>query len=166
MGLTILSVIFVLFLYTSASNTFVNDLLDSMNDSPKKEIFQTFHYLHSKEYELNSEEGLKRYRIFKRNLQWIKNENAKLHQTVYGITQFSDMTHEEFVDNVLMKPETLEEGLKELEEDNLRFLKEETKNEDVHHVHEHVHHHYHHYEEKNLKNQELLLTLMMMIINM
>merc|ERR1712032_967045 len=67
-----------------------------MEDNPKKELFQTFHYLHSKEYELNSEEGLKRYRIFKRNLQWIKNENAKLHQTVYGITQFSDMTHKEY----------------------------------------------------------------------
>merc|ERR1712032_599364 len=156
-SLFILNILFVLFLFTTTSNTFVNDLLDSMEDNPEKEIFQTFHYLHSKEYELNSEEGLKRYRIFKRNLQWIKEENAKLDQTVYGITQFTDMTHDEFVDTVLMKPETLEEGLKELEEENLRFLKEETKNEDVHHVHEHVHHHYHHYEEKKSEKSGIIV---------
>jgi hypothetical protein len=123
-----------------AANSHVNELLDNMSGQPQKEIFQAFHFLHEKQYELNSLDGLKRYRIFKQNVQWIKEENAKLGKEVYGITQFSDMTHEEFVEKTLMKPEAFQAAADEMNEKSLRFLSEE-KND----VHEHVHHHEHHH---------------------
>ena len=61
-----------------AANSHVNNVLDKLAGQPQKEIFQAFHYLHGKQYELNSQEGLKRYRIFKQNVAWNKNENTKL----------------------------------------------------------------------------------------
>merc|ERR1712151_1436056 len=151
----ILSILFVLFLGVT-STTFVNDLLDSMADKKNKEIFQTFHYLHEKTYEINSEEGLKRYRIFKRNNEWIKNENAKLGEKIYGITEYTDLTNEEFVEQYLMKPDEFEEGVNELskegDENSTRFLTEK-------HEHTHIHHHYYendpNYKEKIEKEKEL-----------
>merc|ERR1711957_348138 len=136
---SILSIFFILFLRVTASNTFVNDLLDSMAGSQNKEIFQTFHYLHQKEYEMGSEEGLTRYRNFKTNLQWNKAENEKLGETVYGITEFSDLTHEEFVENYLLKTGQFEEDLAEITgEKNLRSEKddgiENAHYDDDHHV--------------------------------
>ncbi len=46
-------------------------ILDSLEGKPQKVIFKTFHYLFEKKYNLNSEEALKRYRIFKQNVAWL-----------------------------------------------------------------------------------------------
>merc|ERR1712032_222719 len=85
---------------------------------------------------------------FKENLKWIKAENKRLGKRVYGITQFLDLTHEEFKEKHLMKPGMFEAHkesfLKEMLDKNPRFLqeeKEEEKSEEVHY-HHHVHHHY------------------------
>ena len=56
----------------------IDMILDSIKDKPKKEIFKVFHKLHKKTYNLNSEEGLKRYKIFKANMKWNKEKNAEL----------------------------------------------------------------------------------------
>merc|ERR1712032_690327 len=137
MGTTV-SMLFVLLLAVTASTSpsNVNDILDGMLDKPMKEIFKSFHYLYKKNYELNSQEALSRYRIFKINNEWIKNENEKLGKKIYGITEFSDLTHEEFIENYLMKPGQFEENLEELTEET-RFL-----SETIYHEHNHVHHHY------------------------
>jgi len=127
------------------SKSFVNEVLDKMSNKPQKEIFQAFHSLHEKTYKLNSEEGLNRYRIFKKNVAWIKEENAKLGKVVYGITQFSDLTHEEFVEKHLMKPEVFQKGMEKIFNRPLRFLAEKE-------VHYHQHVHYHHQENTNEKN--------------
>jgi len=98
------------------SNTYKNALeidiiLDSMMNKPVKEIFKTFHSLHKKTYNLNSEEGLKRYRIFKANMKWNKEKNAKLGRQVYGVTPFMDITDEEFKKSHLMDPVEMEKHL-------------------------------------------------------
>merc|ERR1712222_162094 len=101
----------------------ISSILDKMKTDglPQKEIFKAFHYLHQKQYSLNSQEGLKRYRIFKQNENWIKEENTKLGKTVYGTTQFSDLTHEEFVQNHLTNSEYLEKKIEEeIKEKSLR----------------------------------------------
>jgi len=141
----------------------VNTILDNMktNGESQKEIFKTFHYLHQKQYSLNSDEGIKRYRIFKQNENWIKEENTKLGKTVYGTTQFSDLTHEEFVKNHLTASEYLEKKIgEEIKEKSLRFLSEKQIHEH-HHVHEHYHisddlnhHHHHHHDNHDDHNKE------------
>ena len=47
-------------------NSFVNEALDKMAGQPQKEIFQAFHYLHKKEYNLNSQDCFIRCGIFKK----------------------------------------------------------------------------------------------------
>ena len=89
----------------------VNYILDTMEGKPQKEIFKTFHYLHEKKYKLNSEEGLKRYRIFKQNVAWANEENARLGKIIYRITKFMDLTHEEFVEQMLLKPEAMKKNM-------------------------------------------------------
>ena len=89
------------------SATGINAILDTMNHKPIKDIFKAFHYLHKKsnQYQLNSMEGLKRYKIFKANLKWTKEQNQKLGKQIYGITKFADLTKEEFKEKYLLKPE-------------------------------------------------------------
>jgi hypothetical protein len=130
----------------------VNEILDDMKGQPQKEIFKAFHDLHNKEYNLNSEEAIKRYRIFKANSKWIEEENKKLGKKVYGITEFFDMTHEEFIERQLVKPEIMESHLKErLAERSLRFLHE---NHHDHHNHDH-HHHDDHDENHDIKHPDI-----------
>jgi xylem cysteine proteinase len=77
-------------------------VLDKLMNSPKKQLFKVYHQLFNKEYDLNTEEGLHRYKVFKENLKWIKEENQKGHEYELGINQFSDLTHEEYKKNTLI----------------------------------------------------------------
>jgi len=113
--------IFALCLAVSAEQF---DALDINSIKPTKEMFKAFHHLHEKEYSLNSQESLNRYRIFKTNVEWCKEENRKLGKTIYGITQFADMTHEEFKEKQLLKPEQFQAGLQEMSKGSTRFLGE------------------------------------------
>lgn len=85
-------------------------ILDKFMDQPK-ELFKAYYTLFQKdgEYDINSEEGINRYKIFNDNLKYIKESNAKEGRKIYGITQFTDMTHEEFKRKMLIKPESLQE---------------------------------------------------------
>jgi len=73
-------------------------ILDAMMESKStKEIFKAWHFIFTKEYSYASEEAKLRYKIFKENLQKIKEFNAKEGNTYKaGLNQFSDMTNEEF----------------------------------------------------------------------
>merc|ERR1712032_76271 len=116
------------------ATSYINTHLDEMKfqGEPQKEIFKAFHYLHEKEYSLNSEEGLKRYRIFKQNAKWIEQENAKLSEEIFGITQFSDLTQQEFNERHLMNPEEFQKGINEMEKSStpLKFEDFSDKNND------------------------------------
>merc|ERR1712032_1312224 len=116
---TIITLVLIASIFTA--NSFVNQILDDMSNRPQKEIFTAFHNLHKKTYNLNSQEGVNRYRIFKENIAWIRAENAKLGKVIYGITQFSDMTHEEFVEKHLLKPEAMEKAMKQFSDKGKRF---------------------------------------------
>ena len=60
-----INIFLILIISSYAKNVRVNEILDSMEGKPQKEIFKVFHYLYEKKYNINSEEALKRYRIFK-----------------------------------------------------------------------------------------------------
>jgi KDEL-tailed cysteine endopeptidase len=86
-------------------------ILESFKNKPKKEIFKVYHYLYKKDYDLNTEEGLKRYRIFKKNLSSIEETNSKNLTYKLKIGPFTDMTFEEFKEIYLMKSEDHENFL-------------------------------------------------------
>lgn len=94
----------------------IKKILEQIKSLPRKSQFKTFHQIFKKseEYELNSEEGLKRYRIFKENLQWIEEENQKGHSYKLGINQFTDITDEEFKNQYLMSRENFKQSQKDL----------------------------------------------------
>lgn len=81
----------------SVQSSVHKEILQKFENGPTKELFKVFHYLHGKEYDLNSEEGVRRYRIFKENLKNNKAHNANpMRSYDKGITEYSDMTEEEF----------------------------------------------------------------------
>ncbi len=87
----------------------VESILSSFENKPTKEFFKVYHSLFKKNYDLNTEEGLHRYRIFKENLQKVKSHNAKNTSSFkLGINQFSDLTADE-KQKLLMDPSAFEE---------------------------------------------------------
>lgn len=71
-------------------------ILSNFQDKPKKELFKVFHFLFERKYDLNSEEGFNRYKTFKNNLKFIETQNKKQSSYKLGITQFTDLTADEF----------------------------------------------------------------------
>jgi len=98
------------------------DILKSMEGKPKKEQFKVFHYLFKRSYDLDSEEGIMRYKNFKNALKTIKevNESGKKSYTL-GITQFADLTFEEFKAKYTVNKKQFAKMM----EEQHRFLNEE-----------------------------------------
>lgn len=92
----------------------IKNLLEEIKSLNKKSQFKAFHKIFNKqeEYELNSQEGLRRYRIFKENHKYISEENQKGHSYKLGINQFADLTDEEFTSQYLMSRENFQEAKK------------------------------------------------------
>ena len=58
-----------------------------------------------KKYTLNSDEGRHKFDSFKNNLKFIEEYNSrKKHKFTLGIGPFADLTNEEFIEKMLMKP--------------------------------------------------------------
>jgi len=78
-------------------NEIVKMILTNFQNSSIKQQFKVFHFVFNKKYDFNSEEALKRYRIFKSNMKIIKEQNKLEPETnKYGINFYTDMTFEEF----------------------------------------------------------------------
>jgi hypothetical protein len=111
----------------NASSVDEKYILDAMKGKPAKEIFKAYHFLFKKEYQLDSEEGVKRYQIFKENLKWCDEKNAEVGYKAYGINLFSDLTNEEFQEKYLMKKDIIPEmsqvvNTRQEEEDYSTFM--------------------------------------------
>lgn len=72
------------------------EILESLNLKPTKEVFKSWHYAFKRPYDLNSEEGLKKYRVFKDNIKYIKKINSEQNSYKLGLGPFADLTSEEF----------------------------------------------------------------------
>jgi C1A family cysteine protease len=90
-----------------------DSILENFKDKPKKEVFKVYHYLYKKDYDLNSEEGLKRYKIFKQNLRIIEETNSINLSYKLKIGPFTDLTNEEFKETYLMKTQDLKKIMDE-----------------------------------------------------
>ena len=122
------SLISVLALITIVSCTVEvrKTILESFKDAPKKELFKVFHFLFEKNYNLNTEEGLRRYKVFKGNMKVIEETNAQNLEYKFGVNQFTDLTPEEFKMKYLMKPEIKSKMIAE----TVRNLRDEGVSED------------------------------------
>lgn len=87
----------MLIVSTSAFNLDAhNMMLDHIATKPTKEQFKLWHYLFQKPYDLNSELALQKYKVFKANLKFINETNAKNLGYTLGLGPFTDLTFEEF----------------------------------------------------------------------
>lgn len=78
------------------STSLTYKILDQFEHQPAKEIFKVWHFIHQKTYNINSEEALNRYKIFKENMKYIKETNSAQSSFKLGYGPFADMTFEEF----------------------------------------------------------------------
>ena len=86
----------------------LNLILKNVENSPKKEQFRIYHFLFNKKYSLNSEEAIRRYQIFKNNLNLIKEQNSKSSYVKYGINRFFDQSVDEYLGKHSTEEEMLE----------------------------------------------------------
>jgi len=102
-------------------------------DKPAKEVFKAYHLVYERQYDLNSEEALKRYKNFKANLEYIKKRNSENLSFKLGFNDFSDLSPEEYREKyvkgrVIVKGEELQKFMKV----NDKFLsKQDDDNEDL-----------------------------------
>jgi len=98
-------------------------ILKSLSDKPKKDQFKVFHFLYEKKYDLNSEEGLMRYKIFKKNVKFIEETNSKNLSYKLGLNHFADLTDEEYKKGftTMIPIEKINKAMK-------KFLKDPVKN--------------------------------------
>eukprot|EP00340_Litonotus_pictus_P006918 CAMPEP_0170517426 /NCGR_PEP_ID=MMETSP0209-20121228/3426_1 /TAXON_ID=665100 ORGANISM="Litonotus pictus, Strain P1" /NCGR_SAMPLE_ID=MMETSP0209 /ASSEMBLY_ACC=CAM_ASM_000301 /LENGTH=520 /DNA_ID=CAMNT_0010802675 /DNA_START=84 /DNA_END=1646 /DNA_ORIENTATION=- len=89
-------------------------------DEPKQ-LFKAYYALYEKEleYDINSEIGVKRFKVFSESVEFIKAKNKELGKKTYGITQFTDLTREEFKQKYLMKESVVERIIGETQEKRL-----------------------------------------------
>lgn len=71
-------------------------LLNNLLDMHHKDAFKIWHFIHSKDYDLNSEYAMERYQIFKENIQRIKERNKELTTYKLGAGPHADLTNEEY----------------------------------------------------------------------
>jgi hypothetical protein len=92
-------------------NTFENNshhpikmIMNKYIDSSPAKVFKVWHFLHNRQYDINSEEGLQRYENFRKNLEIVKNHNLRLNNKYsIGLNNFADMTLHEFKTKYLNK---------------------------------------------------------------
>ena len=87
-------------------------IMETFKDAPLKQKFKLFHFLYQKSYDLNSEEGIKRYQLFKNALLYVEETNSKNLSYKVAINQFADLSDDEFknqylteVDNPVIDPQ-------------------------------------------------------------
>ena len=75
------------------------------SDDYQAEAFKNYVIKNRKKYTLNSDEGRHKFDSFKNNLKLIEEYNSrKKHKFTLGIGPFADLTNEEFIEKMLMKP--------------------------------------------------------------
>ena len=89
-------------------------ILDRFIDQSPKDLFKIYHLIFIKEYKFFSKNGKKRYKIFKKNFKEINYINSKSLSYRMGINQFTDLTNQEFIDQILINPEIIRMNMKRL----------------------------------------------------
>jgi C1A family cysteine protease len=99
-------------------------ILAKFMDGPKKELFKVYHQIFNKEYDINTEEGLQKYKAFKDNVRYIKEQNSKGQSFELGINQFADMTNEEYKKTLNLNFEKLKSSF--LKNESPKYIPDKT----------------------------------------
>jgi len=67
----------------------------ALGDVFVEKLFSDWTKEHNKKYESNTE-AIRRFNIFKSNLEWINKRNTELEHMTVGLNEFADMTQDEF----------------------------------------------------------------------
>jgi len=86
-----------------ACNATRKTILSKFMEGSAKELFKVYHFLFEKQYSLNSEEGISRFRNFKKTLDYVKKRNAENLTFKLGLNQFSDLTKAEYKARLIPK---------------------------------------------------------------
>jgi hypothetical protein len=78
------------------SDEIINTILDNFGGSAK-DLFKVYHHLYKKPYDLNSEEGIRRYKIFKASYKLIQEINSSKLSYTMGLNSLSDVSEEELI---------------------------------------------------------------------
>jgi len=110
-------------------------LTENINTLTDEQLYFHFHKLMQKNYQISSEEGLKRFKIFQSNLQEIREFNLDTTNTYKkGVTIYTDLTQREFLEdrNMVVEHfiESHEKKVDLLTEQQMRFLKENKMEKD------------------------------------
>ena len=98
-------VLLQLLIHLSIQNDNVTHLLmDIISTQPAKQQFKLWHYIMKRPYDLNSENAIIRYKIFKNNLKLIEATNKKNLSYKLGLGPFTDITGKEFMSLFRSKP--------------------------------------------------------------
>jgi xylem cysteine proteinase len=89
------------FIKYTTENHISNAILKNFENGSMKDLFKVYHFIFSKTYDLNTEEGIQRYKNFKASVKKVKEFNAEGRSYFLGINQFSDMSQDEFRKNYL-----------------------------------------------------------------
>lgn len=73
-----------------------NEVMGIISSQPTKVQFKLWHFAFQKTYDINSEVGLKKYKAFKENIKYIKEQNEKQNKYTLGLGPFTDLSWEEF----------------------------------------------------------------------
>ncbi len=82
----------------------VDKLLQPFLNKSTKTLFKAWHFIFNKEYDYNSEVGIRKYKVFKSNIKLVNDHNAKNLSWQMGINHLSDMTDGEIEDYYHLKP--------------------------------------------------------------
>lgn len=106
---------FLIFLIIAAHSVLTDSIhrafMKELELEDNKIMFKKYHYIFEKAYDLNSEESIRKYKIFKENLKEIKSHNSKKLSWSMGLGPFTDYSKEEFsliFNNGLLKREETE----------------------------------------------------------
>jgi xylem cysteine proteinase len=101
--------------FSVASKSPSDLIFENLAGKDKKTIFQIYHYVFNKNYDINSEEGLRRFKNFKNSLNIVNIHNQSHTSYKKGINHLSDMTTEEikaYYNLVSVKPSDLHRSLR------------------------------------------------------
>lgn len=74
-----------------------SEMMNLINSvASNKQKFKLWQYAVNRQYDLNSEFAINRYKVFKQNMKFINQHNNKNFSYKYGLGPFTDLTNEEF----------------------------------------------------------------------
>jgi C1A family cysteine protease len=104
---------------TKCFEEYKKPIIDSFDILPLELHFEMYHTMFNKQYLLNSEEAVRRKAIFSENYKKIKEHNSLNNLYTLDLTEFADLSEEEFEKLYLIKSDFKSNTVRELQNYNM-----------------------------------------------